>query len=190
MTKLLNGASLNALSSNASDVQRAGIHRRLLYLAALGAAGVLLHVAFRWPLHLPGRFGMEWMALLTFACLTAPGRWSGTMTGAAAALIGFAPLWGFHDPLAPVAYLISGWVFDMLLLAVPQRFWSPVRLPVLAAVAFMASAFIPLLNPLHAGFAASTHSVPVFFGAHFVFGLIGGLIGTLFGTLTVRRSTR
>lgn len=186
MAKRPNGARLGALSSSTSGVLNTNTGQRILYLGALGATAVAIHAAFRFPLHVPGLHGMEWMAVLTFAYLTAPGPWTGTLTGAAAAVIGFAPFWGFHDPLSPAGYLISGWVFDILLLVVPRRLQSPVRLALLAAVALMVSAFIPLPNPLRARFTALAHNLSLFFGAHLVFGLIGGLIGTLLGTLAVR----
>jgi hypothetical protein len=150
----------------------------LLYLAALGAAGVVLHAGFRWPLHLPGHHGMEWMALLAFGRVTASHRWSASAVGLAAAGIALAPAWGFHDPLAPLAYLLAGVLLDGLCVA-GERAPRALVLPVAAALAFTAAGLVTFLSAAHPG-------AGMWLVGHLGFGLMGGLIGTWLGGRTLR----
>lgn len=177
-TKSVTGAWWTApLSNNIDRGARSG-WRLLVYLAALGAAGVALHAGFRWPLHLPGHHGLEWMALLAFARVTASRRWSASAVGLAAAGVALAPAWGFHDPFAPLAYLLAGVLLDGLCLA-GERVPRGVVLPVGAALAFTASGLVTFLSAFHPG-------VGLWLAGHLGFGLLGGLMGTWLGAQTRR----
>ena len=56
----------------------------LLMLLGLGVAVVLIHQAFRFPMNLPGRHGLDAMFLMTIGMLAAGNRWAGTATGVGA----------------------------------------------------------------------------------------------------------
>jgi len=171
-----------APSSKATETTKA---RWLLYCLGLGAAGVALHAGVRLPLHVPGHHGLEWMALLAFARLAVPGRWAATGTGTAAAAVAYLPIWGFHDPFAPLVYLSAAVVFDALCLLGARR--AP-RLVSAAAggLAFTVAGFIPFLAGPHGGGV----SPALWAWAHFAFGLTGAWVGAQAGSWAVRRAGR
>lgn len=92
-------------------------HRALSVLAliGLGLLGYWLHQSFRWPLHLPGHHGIEWLAILTFARLVSPERFAATLVAlsAGAAALALGP----HNPWALVQSGVVGLAFDALFLA-------------------------------------------------------------------------
>lgn len=141
-----------------------------LILFGAGIAAALLHAAVRIPLHLPGHQGVALMAILMLARLASPYRWAATVAslGAAAA----APLLGFHDPLAPLAYLLPGLVLDLAALLSARK---PSVMALGAALGYTAH---PLLD--RAALAAfGVHLGPSgpAFGAHLLFGFAGALLG-------------
>ncbi len=57
------------------DTVALGMHlrrRSTLLLSGAGIAAALLHAATRFPLHLPGHEGLEWMAILMLARPASP----------------------------------------------------------------------------------------------------------------------
>lgn len=179
--RALSGASWSVPLSNSTEAAQPLRWPLAVYLAALGTTAVALHAGFRWPLHLPGHHGLEWMALLVFGQATAANRWSASLTGATAGGVSLLPVWGFHDPLGPVSYLLAGVVLDGLhRLRLPVPWW--LRLPGFAALAFAVSAVPLLMTSEHgAGIGA-----PAYLGSHALFGLIGGLAGAVLGRHTAR----
>lgn len=83
-------------------------------LLGVGLAIVALHAVFRLPLRLPGRHGLDWMALLMMTRLGSKYRWSATITSIGAAGFSFLPMWGFGDPFASVTYLLPGLIIDLV----------------------------------------------------------------------------
>jgi hypothetical protein len=155
------------------DTVALGMHlrrRSTLLLFGAGIAAALLHAATRFPLHLPGHEGLEWMAILMLARLASPYRWAASVAalGAAAA----APFLGFHDPLTPIAYLLPGVVLDIVALLSARNLLATV---LGAALGYTAH---PLLDWV-ALRAFGVHFGPasLAFGAHVLFGLAGALLG-------------
>lgn len=187
MTKTVTGALSTAPSSNATETSKAAPRHWLLYCLGLGAAGVALHAGVRLPLHVPGHHGLEWMALLAFARLAMPGRWAATGTGTAAAAMAYLPVWGFHDPFAPLVYLVAAVVFDALCLLGAHR--APRLISASAGgLAFLVAGLIPYLLGPHG--AEGGVSLGLWAWAHFAFGLTGALIGAQAGLWTARRRAR
>jgi len=144
--------------------------RSTLVLFAAGIAAALIHAATRFPLHLPGHQGIEWMALLMLARMASRYRWAATIAAAGAAAA--APFLGFHDPLASIAYLLPGVVLDLAALV------SAGNLLVMIAGAALGYTAHPALDWLLLQ-ATGTQFGPAqaAFVSHLIFGLAGALLG-------------
>jgi len=136
-------------------------------------------------MHLPGHHGLEWMALLAFASTSMPRRWAATGVGLSATAIALLPVWGWHLSLAPLIYLTSAMLFDLLCFILPtQRL--PRSMSVFAAgVAFAVAGFINFFIGPHG--AASHFAWELWFLMHFGFGLAGALIGIQLASWTRSR---
>lgn len=185
-TKTAHGALSTALSSNVSERHPAHTWPLALYLIALGSIGVALHATVRVPLHLPGHHGLEWMGLLAFARMTVPRRWSATAAGVAATAVAFLPVWGFHDGMAPLVYLVSAVALDALCVLIPSRFPPRLVVSLAAALAFSAAGVLTFFAGPH-GAAQSGPGLGLWLWSHFGFGLAGAFIGAQLGTITMRR---
>lgn len=110
-----------------------------LILLGLGILAAFAHATFRFPLHLPGHHGLEWMALPVIARKLSHYRWAAGVAASGAAAASLLPVLGFHDPLTPLFYLVPALALDMLCHAAPPR-WrrATLFLGVAAAHAFAA----------------------------------------------------
>jgi len=151
-----------------------------LLLIGSGALAVVLHQSLRFPLGLPGRHGIEWMALLVLGRSTSRFRWAGSLTSTGAALTSLMPVWGVRDdPFIWVIYLLPGIVMDLVFYWLPQLqsklwFW--------ASLGGLAHATKPLARwaiSLGSGWAYGSllYGVAYPLTTHILFGLIGGLLG-------------
>jgi hypothetical protein len=164
---------------------------RLLFLASLGVALVLLEQAFRWPLQLPGHHGLEAMALLVLGRLSCTSPWSATLVGAAAAAT--APFTGAdHGVLMPLFYVLPGIVLDLGHRLWPDRRQALLLLPVLAALAFAAKPVVRVLgNQLFGMQFGSLRAGPVYpIVTHLLFGFLGALAMVLVWRATERQLRR
>lgn len=83
------GKSLRKTISGNSEALRSNGWQLLLIFSA-GILAVWFHEALRWPLNLPGRHGLELMAILMFVRLSAPQYYAATlaaMGGVSASLL-------------------------------------------------------------------------------------------------------
>lgn len=188
ISKTANGAWSSAPSSNATESYRVSPWRLALYAAGLGALGVVLHALVRVPLHLPGHHGLEWMALLAFGRMGIGRRWFASGVGTAAAGLSYLPLWGLHSLLAPLGYLVSAVLFDVICNVAPARAPRLMVLAVSAGLAFAAVGAITFYAGVHVW---SGHpGLVVWLWAHAAFGLVGAVIGAQAGAWAVRRLSR
>lgn len=156
--------------------------RSTLILLGLGFLTAVLHATFRFPLHLPGHHGLEWMALLILARRISPYRWAASVAAAAAAAGSLLPQLGFHDPLTPVIYLLPGLVVDLLYMAAPQaKRQSVLFLSTVAALAFATKPLIQWLSVQSLGLPADRWSsgLAYLLLMHLLFAFAGGAIGAL-----------
>lgn len=153
-----------------------------IYLLGLGLAVVVLHVAFRIPLQLHGRHGMEWMALVLIGRLSVNRDWSGSTVSLGAAGASLLPMWSFKDPLMPLLFLVPGLLIDFAFRQAGQ--W---RSSLIFLVFAGGSAHIS--KPLLRGAAAAGLGLKygflrdgLMYGVllHFIFGAIGGALAYLF----------
>jgi len=159
-----------------------------LFLLGLGAAGVVLHAGLRVPLHLPGHHGLEWMALLAFARVGTQRRWAATGAGVAACVLAYLPMWGLHDPLAPLGYLFAAVAFDAFCLCIPQRWTGVIAVSAAGALAFAAAGLLGYFGGPHGW--ASGAPLGLWIWAYAGFGLTGTVIGAKTGAWAVRRAGR
>jgi hypothetical protein len=150
-----------------------------LALLALGIVAAVTHAAFRFPLHLPGHHGLEWMALLVIARYASPYRWAATVAASGAAAVSILPLLGFHDPLTPLTYLLPGLLLDLFTLPLRTHRAPAALMAVAAALAHTASPLLHAALWLALGwqFGAFSHGLLFPFVTHLAFGFAGGLAG-------------
>jgi len=152
----------------------------ILLLISLGIFAIVLRSYLRIPLGIPGRHGLEFMALLIIAR-----RISAIPLASFIAMIGatsfmFVPFIGIKDPFLPAIYLLMGIVLDVLYFL----FKNPAnRLVILSLIGGIAYMLIPLsriviylfTGVLEHSFIKSGFVIPVL--SHFVFGVAGALLG-------------
>lgn len=178
--KTVNGALSIAPLSNVINQRPLTELRIGLWIIGLGILGVALHAGIRVPMHLPGHHGLEWMAMLVFAATALPRRWAATGVGITATALAYLPVWGWHDPFAPLVYLVSALLFDLLCTILPGRRLHRCSVVFAAGLAFAAAGLISLLVGPH---GATFHSAWQLWSLmHLGFGLAGALIGIQLST--------
>ena len=185
----MSGPYAEASPAAAPGLARYPSIRAALILLGLGAAGAIAHAVLRFPLHLPGRHGLEWMALLVIARRLSPYPGAASLAACGAALVSAIPPFGFAGPLAPLMYLMPGVLLDLLYDFAGAR-WrgSALALGLFAALAHAAR---PLVGWNAAAFFG-VHYGPLAQGLgylllmHLAFGLIGGVIGAQLWRLSRR----
>ncbi|MGR8932255.1 MAG: hypothetical protein ACU836_16625 [Gammaproteobacteria bacterium] len=141
---------------------------------------------------MPGRHGLEWMALLLFARTTSQYRWAAAVTAFGAAMASQVPIAGVHEPWAMLSYLLPGLAVDLFYQS--HKNWRQYLL-YLAVIAAFAHATRPLLHYLETLYLGIPHgslsgglSYPLL--THLGFGFVGGLTGALLAGLSQQRSAR
>jgi hypothetical protein len=177
MTRPTGEASLGT-SSAAAERGAASAAAQILWLVALGCLQVWLHEAFRFPLHLPGRHGLEGMALLALARCSSGMRGAATVSASGAAAFSLLPAWR-ADPFDPLLYLLPGLVMDAGWRAAPRLTARPLATALLAALAHatkpLARAALQQVTPVVFGSMAAGALFPL--ATHLAFGFAGGLVG-------------
>ncbi len=154
-----------------------GLAEVLLLLGA-GALVVVLHQTLRMPLHLPGRQGLQWMAILLTARSFSRNRVAGGVSSAGAAATAVLPVWGFDDPFVWLTFLAPGLVIDAVWARFPgltRRAWF---LGALGGVALVTKPLIrfgiEIISGVHYSSLALGLAYPVM--THLLFGVAGGLV--------------
>jgi hypothetical protein len=154
--------------------------KQLALLIGLGAGIILLEMAFRVPLKLPGHHGLEAMALMLFGRLSSRYAWAATIVGASAGTTGLVLGVG-HGALMPVFYLLPGVLLDLAFRLRPLWRSSLFLLPLIGGLAWTSR---PLLRWLAAqgldlqfGSLSSGLALPV--ATHLAFGTAGALAATI-----------
>ena len=155
-------------------------------LLGAGFMVVLLHAEFRLPLRLPGRHGLEWMAMLIMLRSASRYRWAASVSSWGAAAVSLLPLWGFGDPLIPLTYFIPGVLVDVIYNASGR--WQG-KLWFLACLGAIAHATKPLLQYVisstsHWVFNSLIYGLVYPTAMHLLFGFVGAFIGA---ALVLRR---
>jgi len=151
-------------------------------LVGLGVAAVVLHQAFRFPMDLPGRHGVEWMALLVLGRALTRSRIGGSVVSTGAAVASMLPLWGaIDDPFIWLIYLLPGILMDIAFARLPRWKTSFIFLASLGALAHatkpLARWLINMITGIPYGSLLLGVGYPLL--THLLFGAVGGLLGAI-----------
>lgn len=154
-------------------------------LAALGAAAVMLHQVLRIPLGLPGRHGVEWMALLIVGRALSRFRGAASISAASAAGFSLMPYWGTSgEPFGWLTYLAAGVVVDLIVNRWPasrEKLWFLVLLGMIGHVMKpVLRAVISVLTGIQFHSLLSGLLFPL--STHLMFGAAGGFLGSVAAT--------
>ena len=173
--KLSPGKSFGAIEDDASLSLK-----MFALLVGLGTAVVLLEMAFRMPLKLPGHHGLEAMTLMVFGRLWSGQRWAATLIGASAATTALM-LGAGHGAMMPIFYLLPGMIFDLSLRFAPGVRQIMILLPLIGGLAWASRPLVRWLAAqgfdLQFGSLSNGLAWPVF--SHLLFGTIGAAIAVI-----------
>ncbi len=149
----------------------------IIALMSIGAVGVLLHAKFRVPLHLPGHWGVVFMAMLFSGRLFSQRKYAASLSSIGAAFMLVMPL-GFKDPFMPVMYMLPGLLLDVFYSLFRSKNHNIIFVALLSGVAYFTIPLIRMIITLATGFFYGSFIggfvYPIIM--HFVFGAIGGMI--------------
>lgn len=166
--------------SRAYQTRTSTLVLEILILLLLGIGAFALRSYLRIPLNIPGRHGLEFMALMMIGRRLSKLPFASIIVGLGAAGFMFFPFVGIKDPFLPIIYVVMGVILDGLFLL----FNNPSnRLSLLMLIGGLSYMVIPvgrLIIYLFTGILESSFIkwgvvVPVI--SHFVFGIAGALLG-------------
>ena len=149
----------------------------IVLLTLIGAVGVVLHAHFRFPLHLPGHWGVVYMALLFSGRLFSKKKYASSLSSLGAAFMLLLPL-GFRDPFMPVLYMAPGLLRDVFYSVFRLTNHHLIFVGLLSGIAYMTLPVLRLILSLTAGIFYGSFAGGFWYPMvmHFVFGATGGLI--------------
>lgn len=153
-----------------------------LAMVGLGALAVVLHQTLRAPLDLPGRHGVEWMALLVIGRSFGRSRYAGSLASIGAAVTAVLPIWaGFDDPFIWLIYLLPGPIMDFAFARFSRWQGNLAFLAVLGGLAHATKPLVRWVISLISGFPYGSllWGVGYPLAMHTLFGAAGGLLGGL-----------
>ncbi len=181
--KIMNGNLSQKTISKTYQTNTISVVIEILMLITLGISAIVLRSYLRIPLGIPGRHGLEFMALLMIARRISKLPFASVIAMIGATSFMFVPFVGIKDPFLPVIYLIMGGVLDILYFV----FKNPVnRLAILSLIGGLAYMIIPVSRLgiyLFSGiidhsFIKNGFVIPIL--SHFAFGVAGALLGAGF----------
>lgn len=180
MIKAMNGNLSQKTISKAYQTNTISLVLEILMLFSLGISAIVIRSYLRIPLGIPGRHGLEFMAILMIARRISKIPFASVIAMIGATTFMFVPFIGIKDPFLPVIYLVMGIVLDVLYFA----FKNPAnRLAILSLIGGIAYMVIPLSRIgifLFTGFIDKSFVkvgfiIPIL--SHFAFGVAGALLG-------------
>jgi hypothetical protein len=176
-TSMFNGALLPRSNLNNTDGAPAALQWFLLIAA--GVLIVALHHSLRIPLKLPGRHGLELMAILILARGTSNLRWAASLVGISAmasVLLGPASRDADAGLTAALVYVAQGVVIDLIWPRLPKTIAWGVLVGVLAGFAHAIKPLVRIavesVTGLQFGSLVSGPWYPLM--THIAFGFVGG----------------
>ncbi|HAF31081.1 MAG TPA: hypothetical protein DCG75_18750 [Bacteroidales bacterium] len=176
----MNGNASQKTISKAYQTNTLSFVLEILFLFVLGISAIVLRSYLRIPLGIPGRHGLEFMALLMIGRRVSKLPFASVIAMLGATTFMFVPFIGIKDPFLPVIYLLMGVVLDLLYFA----FRNPAnRLAILSLIGGLAYMVIPIsrlgiylfTGVLERSFIKSGFILPIL--SHFAFGVAGALLG-------------
>lgn len=149
----------------------------IVLLTLIGAVGVLLHARFRFPLHIPGHWGLVFMTLLVSGRLFSQRKYASSLSSIGASIMLLIPL-GFKDPLMPVIYMLPGLLLDVFYWMLRSNNKHFLFIGLLSGIAYMTIPLIRMAVSLSAGWFYGSFAIGFLYPIlmHFVFGATGGLL--------------
>lgn len=164
---------------------------RFLFLVCLGALTVLMHETFRYPLNLPGRHGLELMALLAFGRLICTDRWAASIVTASTALTGIAFTGSPNEGwVAPFVDFLPGIALDLAVMAAPVLLKHVYLLPFAVAACFAVKPAFKALGAELLGlqFGSLRHGPLYPILTHLMYGYLGAIAGVFGWSKWAKRS--
>lgn len=152
----------------------------IAFLFVLGVSAIVLRSYLRIPLGIPGRHGLEFMALLMIGRRVSKLPFASVIAMLGAISFMFVPFLGIKDPFLPVIYLIMGIVLDGLYFSFKN---TDNRLVIISLIGGLAYMVIPIsrlgiylfTGVLEKSFIKLGFIIPIL--SHFAFGVAGALLG-------------
>ena len=182
-----NGGLLQKNLSRVFQNSRVADIAELFLLLLLGAIAVTLHSRLRIPLHIPGRQGLIFMAIIVAGRSFSKFSFAGSVSCLGASALLFFNVLGYHDPYMPLTYLALGIIID-LISGITSTFSKNIF--VLSIAAGLSWACIPLLRMLFSfvtGYFYDSLAAGLIYplSTHFAAGYLGGL--TALGAVSLKR---
>ena len=159
--------------------KNAALAAEIAFLLILGMLAITLHAKLRIPMHLPGKQGILFVALVVTGRGISRLPFASSITCAGSALLIMTNWLGFHDPFMALTYILLGGVMDLIYGFASRYSERPWLLALASGIAWM---FIPLFRlflslfaPMPLNMFSSGIAYP--FLTHLLFGFTGGLIG-------------
>lgn len=145
----------------------------------LGMIAIALHAKLRVPLHMPGRQGLLFLAVIMLGRLSSKIPFAATLSMFGSASLLLPNILGFNDPFMPYTYMGLGVLIDMLYLVTSmkvQRLWI---IAAISAACWLMIPFMRLGISLFSDFPFQSFRSGVIFPfiTHFIFGMLGGSLG-------------
>lgn len=151
----------------------------IIFLLLVGMVGIALHSKLRIPMHLPGKQGILFVALVVSGRGLSRLSFAASITCIGSALLLWTNLLGFHDPFLPITYMLLGGFMDLIYRLASNFSEKPWILALASGIAWM---FIPFFRLLFSFFVtvpmnSFSSGIAYPFLTHLLFGVTGGLIG-------------
>lgn len=177
MTRPIGESQASTISSSSELLRQRWLMLALIFGA--GALAVIMHDTFRWAMKMPGRHGLELMAILLFVRCASGERYATTL--AALGGVSAAFVLQHNSGIEATILLMQGLVIDGVYGRMIGRSWWMLVLPVLAGVVHMIKPVVKMV--FQAGLSIPSNSLVFGLGypmmTHFIFGLVGGLAGVM-----------
>ncbi len=176
----MNGSMYQKSISRAFPTSTLSLVFEILLLLFLGISAIVLRTYLRIPLNIPGRHGLEFMAILMIARRSSNLPFASIITMMGASTFMFFPIIGIKDPFLPIIYVIMGIVVDALFIAFNKPYNRLAILTLIGGIAYMVIPVGRIIMYLFTGILESSFIkwgfvIPVL--SHFIFGLAGALLG-------------
>lgn len=149
----------------------------IILLAGIGAIGVLLHAKFRFPLRIPGHWGLIYMAILVAGRLFSKKPYASSLSSIGAATMLLLPL-GFKDPFMPFIYMFPGFLLDTFYYLFKKNNQHIIIVAFISGVAYCAIPLIRILLSATTGIFYGSFIGGFFYPVimHIIFGAAGGIL--------------
>jgi hypothetical protein len=176
----MNGKSYQKNTLSLSLTKNQTVVLEIVLLALVGVLIATLRAHLRIPMNIPGRHGIEVMAILISARMLSKQTFASSITMIVTSAMMFFPFMGFKDPTMPFIYVGIGLSLDYL--------WNKFNLSTkniffVALFGGLVYMLIPILRTgIHfSGIYAITsfvkHGIFIPILTHFIFGVVGTILG-------------